>query len=92
MHGLKSEKESDRRVSKRGSAASRERRMGQVSTFPARLMAHVPFGLSVTDSEGAMVYVNPAFTALFGYGAEELQDRATWFEKAFPDQIGRAHV
>lgn len=92
MHGLKSEKESDRRVSKRGSAASRERRMGQVSTFPARLMAHVPFGLSVTDSEGAMVYVNPAFTALFGYGAEELQDRATWFEKAFPDPSYRSRM
>lgn len=55
-------------------------------------MAQVPFGLSVTDPGGTMVYVNPAFTSLFGYGAEDLPDRATWFEKAFPDPTHRSRM
>jgi PAS domain S-box-containing protein len=55
-------------------------------------MAHVPFGLSVTGPEGTMMYVNPAFTALFGYGTEDLPDRATWFEKAFPEPSYRSRM
>ncbi|MGE5790763.1 MAG: response regulator [Syntrophaceae bacterium] len=52
-------------------------------------MAHVPFGLSVTSPDGTLEYVNPAFTALFGYDRADLPDRATWFEKAFPDPSER---
>ena len=55
-------------------------------------MAHVPFGLSVTNPDGTLEYVNPAFTALFGYDRADLPDRATWFEKAFPEPSERGKM
>jgi two-component system, cell cycle sensor histidine kinase and response regulator CckA len=71
---------------------SREGRRGQAASLPARLMAHVPFGLSVANPDGTLEYVNPAFTALFGYDKADLPDRATWFEKAFPEPSVRGRL
>jgi PAS domain S-box-containing protein len=55
-------------------------------------MAHVPFGLSVTNPDGTIGYVNPEFTALFGYDKADLPDRITWFEKAFPEPSERGRM
>ena len=92
MHGQISEKADRSGARDRNSVTSREGCKGHASTLSARLMAHVPFGLSVMNPEGDLAYVNPAFTALFGYGKEDLPDRATWFEKAFPDPSCRSRM
>ncbi len=89
MHGQTPEKETRNRARYRSGATSREGRRGQTSSLSARLMAHVPFGLSVTNPDGTLEYVNPVFTSLFGYDKADLPDRATWFEKAFVDPSER---
>lgn len=93
MYGQTSKKETERRAARSSSRAkSCEERREQTSTFCTRLMTHVPFGLSVTNPEGTLEYVNPAFTALFGYGKADLPNRATWFKKAFPDPAERSRM
>jgi PAS domain S-box-containing protein len=37
-------------------------------------------------------YFNPPFVEMFGYDADDLPDKSTWFEKAYPDQRYRDHV
>lgn len=44
-----------------------------------------PFGLSVMGSDKKFHYFNPKFTEIFGYALEDLPDKTTWFEKAYPD-------
>ena len=92
MHGQTPEKETTNRARYRSGATSREGRRGQASSLSARLMAHVPFGLSVTNPDGTLEYVNPAFTALFGYDKADLPDREIWFEKAFPEPSERGRM
>ena len=92
MHGQTPEKKTRSRARYRSGATSLEGRRGQASSLSARLMAHVPFGLSVTNPDGMLEYVNSAFTALFGYDKADLPDRATWFEKAFPDPSARGRM
>lgn len=92
MHGQTPRKETMNRARDRDAVTSREGRRGHASPLSARLMAHVPFGISVTNPDETLEYVNPAFTALFGYGKEDLPDRATWFEKAFPDPSERGRM
>ena len=92
MHGQTPEKETRNRARYRSGATSREGRRAQTSSLSARLMAHVPFGLSVTNPDGTLEYVNPAFTSLFGYDRADLPDRVTWFAKAFPDTSERGRM
>jgi len=92
MNGQTPEKEIRSRERCRSGATSREGRRGQASSLSSRLMAHVPFGLSVTNPDGTLEYVNPAFTSLFGYDRADLPDRATWFAKAFPDTSERGRM
>jgi len=44
-----------------------------------------PFGMSIMKSDRTFEYFNPKFTEIFGYGLEDLPDKETWFEKAYPD-------
>jgi PAS domain S-box-containing protein len=44
-----------------------------------------PFPISIIDTAGNYLYVNTAFTRLFGYFREDIPSEADWFGKAFPD-------
>jgi PAS domain S-box-containing protein len=46
---------------------------------------HSPFPISIIDRSGNNLYVNNAFTRLFGYTREDIPTEKDWFEKAFPD-------
>ena len=45
-----------------------------------------PFGLSIMRPDMTFEYFNPMFTELFGYTIEDIPDKQTWFEKAYPDE------
>ncbi len=45
----------------------------------------MPLAIRVDDSFGRILYVNPRFEEIFGYRQEELPDRDTWFNLAYPD-------
>jgi two-component system cell cycle sensor histidine kinase/response regulator CckA len=92
MHGQTPEKETRGRARCSSGATNREGRRKHASSLSAKLMDNVPFGFSVTSPDGTLEYVNPAFTALFGYDRADLPDRAAWFEKAFPDPFERGRM
>jgi PAS domain S-box-containing protein len=48
-----------------------------------------PLPLSLIDGTGKYLYLNPAFTLLFGYTLEDIPDGKTWFARAFPDEKTR---
>lgn len=56
------------------------------------LTENAPFGLSVMGSDRRFHYFNPKFTEILGYTLEDLPDKRTWFEKAYPDQEYRSKV
>jgi PAS domain S-box-containing protein len=56
------------------------------------LTENAPFGLSVMGSNRRFHYFNPKFAEIFGYTLEDLPDKQTWFEKAYPDQEYRSKV
>ncbi len=51
-----------------------------------------PFGISMLDSDRRFEYLNPKFTEIFGYTKEDVPDKETWFEKAYPDESYRKKV
>lgn len=57
-----------------------------------RLAETAPFGLTICDIEGSFHYINPKFTEIFGYTREDVPDKKTWFEKAYPDPVYRKQV
>ena len=57
-----------------------------------RLAETAPFGLTISDTEGAFEYINPRFTEIFGYTISDVPDKKTWFEKAYPDPEYRKQV
>jgi len=48
-----------------------------------------PFGISILDSDRRFEYLNPKFTEILGYTREDLPDKKTWFEKAYPEKSYR---
>ncbi|HOD75141.1 MAG TPA: PAS domain S-box protein [Syntrophorhabdaceae bacterium] len=56
------------------------------------LIEHAPFGMAMFDREDRYLYVNPKFTEIFGYTLAEIPDRASWFERAYPDGAVRESV
>ena len=48
------------------------------------LVENAPFGLSIMSPDQRFEYFNPKFTATFGYTLDDIQDKAAWFEKAYP--------
>ncbi len=58
--------------------------------FNELLVKQAPFGLALIEASGRWLLVNPAFTRITGYTAEDIPDGKTWFEKAFPDSQKRA--
>jgi PAS domain S-box-containing protein len=51
-----------------------------------------PFGLSIMKPDISFEYFNPKFTEIFGYALEDIPDKQTWFEKAYPDVDYRNNV
>ncbi len=51
-----------------------------------------PFGMSIMNTDRIFEYFNPKFTEIFGYTLEDLPDKKSWFEKAYPDPEYRATV
>ncbi|MGB5985948.1 MAG: PAS domain S-box protein [Desulfobacterales bacterium] len=49
------------------------------------LVERAPMGFSIMDANQAFEYFNPEFTQILGYTLEDLPDKRTWFEKAYPD-------
>ncbi|HTY52758.1 MAG TPA: PAS domain S-box protein [Methanomicrobiales archaeon] len=48
-----------------------------------------PLPLSLVDASGKYLYINPAFTEVFGYTLADIPDGMAWFERAFPDDGAR---
>ena len=51
-----------------------------------------PFGISITNPDMTFESFNPKFTELFGYTIDDLPDKQTWFERAYPDEEYRKQV
>jgi PAS domain S-box-containing protein len=49
------------------------------------LVEKSPFGISLIGSNGRYRYINPQFTAIFGYTIADIPSGTEWFAKAFPD-------
>lgn len=49
------------------------------------LSESAPYGLVMIDRDGTFLYINPKFTELFGYGADEVPNGKEWFRRAYPD-------
>jgi PAS domain S-box-containing protein len=56
------------------------------------LAENIPFGISVMAPDRSFEYINPQFTKIFGYTIEDIPDKDTWFEKAYPDEEYRKKV
>ena len=56
------------------------------------LAEHAPFGISIMAPDRSFEYLNPQFTRIFGYTIEDIPDKDTWFEKAYPDKVYREKV
>ncbi|RLB17116.1 MAG: hypothetical protein DRG63_04230 [Deltaproteobacteria bacterium] len=57
-----------------------------------KLVEDAPFGVSIMKDDGTFEYVNPQFVKLFGYTLEDVPNKGTWFEKAYPDSQLREQV
>ena len=56
------------------------------------LAEDAPFGISITGVNHRHEYLNPKFIRMFGYTIEDVPDKKTWFEKAYPDPAYREKV
>jgi PAS domain S-box-containing protein len=51
-----------------------------------------PLPISVSDTEGRIVYVNARFSELLGYTMADAHDLAEWFQRAYPNPDYRREV
>lgn len=56
------------------------------------LADYSPYGMMLQDSKGTVKYINPHFSALFGYELDDIPDGRAWFKKAYPDSEYRKKV
>ena len=56
------------------------------------LCEEAPFGISITGSDHRFEYLNPKFSALFGYTKTDIPDKETWFIKAYPQKEYREKI
>ena len=56
------------------------------------LAEDAPFGISIMGSDGRFKYFNRKFLEIFGYSGNDLPDKETWFQKAYPDEKYRQMV
>lgn len=57
-----------------------------------KLVENVPFGVSIMGPNGAVEYINPEFTRIFGFTREDVSEKGSWFLKAYPDARYRQQV
>ncbi|MDY7030302.1 MAG: PAS domain S-box protein, partial [Thermodesulfobacteriota bacterium] len=53
------------------------------------ILENAPLGISIMRDDLIFEYFNPKFTEIFGYTKEDLPDKKTWFNKAYPDEAYR---
>ena len=51
-----------------------------------------PVALALSDSAGCITFLNPAFTATFGYALTDIPTLADWWSRAYPDPAYRQEV
>ena len=51
-----------------------------------------PFGISISNEDLVIEYVNPMFTEIFGYELEDVPTKEVWFQQAYPDEVYREMV
>ncbi len=51
-----------------------------------------PVAMALNDSDGCITFLNPAFTATFGYALSDIPTLADWWPKAYPDPAYRQQV
>jgi diguanylate cyclase (GGDEF)-like protein/PAS domain S-box-containing protein len=56
------------------------------------LIENAPFGMMMIDPHGAITYLNPKFTEIFGYTLKDLPNGRTWVRQAYPDPEYRHRV
>jgi PAS domain S-box-containing protein len=56
------------------------------------LIDSISLGILLVNKNGFHTYMNPKFTEMFGYELEEVPDRETWFEKAYPEASYRNYM
>ncbi|MBW2615118.1 MAG: PAS domain S-box protein [Deltaproteobacteria bacterium] len=73
------ENEADRREQAEEALSESDRQFRQLAESS-------PFGVTITRPDLTFEYFNPKFTELFGYTIEDLPDKQSWFERAYPDE------
>ncbi|MFB3885964.1 MAG: ATP-binding protein [Thermodesulfobacteriota bacterium] len=69
-----------------------EKKLDEEETKFQTVLENAPVGIVVTDENGSLKYINPAFQKLFGYDLKEIPRGRIWFRKAYPDPTYRHHV
>lgn len=58
----------------------------------AMILAAMPVPLALNDEHGNITYLNPAFTAQFGYTRQDIPNLEAWWPRAYPDVEYRQRV
>ncbi len=56
------------------------------------LVESIPVAIGVTTAEHQIEYINPQFTALFGYQLDDIPSLEIWFQRAYPNPEYRDQV
>ena len=65
----------------------------QKSEFSFRtLVENMPLGLMLVDKSGNIDYINPKFTAIFGYAKDSIPTLENWLQRAYPDGDRRSEA
>jgi len=51
-----------------------------------------PYGISIMKPSSVFEYFNPKFMEMFGYTLQDIPDKATWFNVAYPDESYQQQV
>ena len=74
-----------------------ERKLAEEALFASQAKSRAiveasPVPMALNDSDGCITFLNPAFTATFGYALEDIPALADWWVKAYPDPAYRQQV
>ncbi len=58
----------------------------------SRILDNTPHGITLIDNSGVYLRINSHFTKLTGYTLEDIPNKKTWFEKAYPDENYRKQI
>ena len=83
IHSVKEENDRRRQIT-RDLQVSEER----FRTFAEK----APIGVTIMNPDLTFAFINRTFTEIFGYTIEDVPDKPTWFEKAYPEQTYRETV